>query len=256
MAQGWFFPLTLFVLMMMVQPAHAMPLQCEKIVISGEAGWPPFSYLKDGKLTGVGVDLARILSTQLNIPVEVKTAKNQSELEHFLRRGQVDMLVATYDLPKYEKFTRLVIPPYFEDTLAIVVPVGSRFEFSDWHHLMGHTGITPQNRQLGKEFIEFSRTYLNVQPLGDLRFNFRKLAQGEFEYIVGSAQLLKAGMNRYGKGEFEFLPILVSAENVHFAFSEESPCKAYAPFFRARLNELTETQLIFNLVQMHVKHES
>ena len=256
MSHRWIFALSLLVLMMLVQPARAQPLACEKIVISGEAGWPPFSYIEDGQLTGVGVELARVLFTQLNIPVEVRTTQNQSELEHFLRRGQVDLLVGTYDLPKYDQYTRLVIPPYYEDTLAIVVTRQSGFEFSDWHHLMGHTGITTKNRQLGKEFIEFSRAYLNVQPMGDLRLNFRKLALGEFEYIIGSAQLLKAGMNKYAQGQFEFLPVLVSAENVHFAFSEQSPCKAYAPFLRASLNALTESQLIFNLVQKHVKQDS
>lgn len=234
-------------------PSWASPLRCDKAVISGEFNWPPFSYIEEGRLEGAGIDLGRILFHELNIPVEVRPIKNQSELEHQLRNGQVDLLVATYDVPKYEKIIRLVLPNYYEDTLAVAVASGKYFEFSDWHDLMGRAGVTPENKQLGREFRDFATKHLNVKAVGDLRYNFKQLAAGEFEYVIGSAQLLRTGVNRYGNGEIEFLPRLVSAEDVYMGFSEASECKGYTAYFRNRLKELNEKQIVYTLVQKHTE---
>lgn len=253
--QSFFYHLSLVLLLVMFShKSSAEALRCEKVVISGELGWPPYSYMNsDGQLTGAGIELGRLLFHELNIPVEVRPMQSQRDLEHALRRGHVDVLVSTYDLPKYEDLVRLVFPNYYEDTIAIVVPQGKWFEFSDWHDLMGRTGITTSNEQLGREFNEYAEKNLNIHSVGNLRYVFRKLARGEYDYIIGSAQLLKTGVNWYGQEKAEFLPMLVSAEDVYMAFSEASACKGYAAFVRARLKELNENQVVYTLVQKHTE---
>ncbi len=254
--QGFFIHFSiLFLLLFIHGPSKAEPLQCKKVVISGEPGWPPYSYMKEGHLTGASVDLARRLFHELNIPVEVRAISDQRELEHQLRRGHVDLLVATYDLPKYEKIARLVLPHYFADSLGIIVPSGEYFQFSDWHDLMGRIGVTPSNNQLGREFTRFAEKNLNITSIGNLRYDFRKLNRGEYEYIVGSAQLLAAGINWYGNDSVEFLPMLVGAEDVYMGFSHASPCKGYTAYFRTRLAELSENQTIHTLMNAHINSE-
>ncbi len=232
--------------------AQAKPLVCEKVVVSGEMSWPPFSYMKDGELQGVGIDLARILFTELNIPVEVVPVQRHDDLSHMLDTGRVDFLVATYDEPRYHKNARLIYPPYFEDNIGVVTHTRSAFDVYDWHALMGKTGLTTNNNQLGIEFNEFAQEYLNIQSEGNVRFNMRKLARGDYEYLIGSEQMLKMGLAWYDKKqEFIFLPTLVAGEDLFFAFSERSECLPYAAFIRDKIAQYKESGVIYSLVQKH-----
>jgi len=70
---------------------------------------------------------------------------------------------------------------------------------------------------------------------------------------VGSQRFLEVGVGRYGKqGEFEFLPKLVSNEEVFFGFSLSSECKAYAPYLRARAKELRASNQLDDMLKKHV----
>lgn len=243
---------TLLCIMLIGAPmVIAAPLQCEKVVLSGEANWPPYSYMSEGQLKGAGIDLGRLLFRELNIPVEVRFFHHQRDLLHELERGGVDVMVGTYDVPRYEKILRLVRPHYYQDSLGIIVPAGSLIPFSHWDDLMGRVGITPENNQLSREFMDYSKKNLNVASKGDIRYNIRKLRRGEYEYVIGSAQLLSAAVNWYGEGEVEFLPMLVSAQDVYMGISAASPCKNYAAFLRNRLKQLRDSGTIDTMIFAH-----
>lgn len=238
----------------------ALPLQvmasensCKKVVVSGEPGWAPYSYEKNGTLQGVGVELIEMLFGELDIPVEAQLPGNVDDVEHSLRRSRIDLIVGTFDNAKYKDFVYLVEPGYYDDAVSIVVAENRYMDFYSWYDLMGRIGLTSRNNQLGYEFTDFAKDYLHIKTGGTLGADFIDLKEGMVDYLVGSQRFLEVGVGRYGKqGEFEFLPKLVSNEEVFFGFSLSSDCKVYAPYLRARAKELRASNQLEKMLTKHI----
>jgi len=226
---------------------------CEKVVISGEVDWPPYSYVEAGTLKGASIDLAKKLFSELQIPVEVKPVTNAEDLQHQLRHGHIDLLVATYDIPLYEKILHLVLPAYYKEEVKLLVPKGNEFSFDSWYDLMGKTGITGHDTQIGTEFAEFARQYLFLQHQGGLKSLLRGLRGKEQDYLVGSAQYLQYGVSKYPTEtpELEFLMNPVGSASIFLGFSRQSACSAYAPFIKAKIEAFNATQEFPELLKMH-----
>ncbi len=236
-------------------PLHVLASEssCTKVVVTGEPGWAPYSYEKNGTLQGVGVELVELLFGELDIPVETQLPGNVDDVEHNLRRSRIDLIVSTYDNAKYKDFVYLVEPGYYDDAVSIVVSENRYMDFYSWYDLMGRIGLTSRNNQLGFEFTEFAKDYLHIKSEGTLGANFINLKEGIVDYLVGSQRFLEVGVGRYGKqGEFEFLPKLVSNEEVFFGFSLASDCKAYAPYLRARAKELRASNQLEEILKKHI----
>lgn len=233
--------------------AIASENSCTKVVVTGEPGWAPYSYEKNGVLQGVGVELVEMLFGELDIPVETQLPGNVDDVEHNLRRSRIDLVVSTFDNAKYKDFVYLVEPGYYEDAVSIVVSENRYMDFYSWYDLMGRIGLTSRNNQLGYEFTDFAKDYLHIKTEGTLGANFINLKEGIVDYLIGSQRFLEVGVGRYGKqGEFEFLPKLVSNENVYFGFSLSSECKAYAPYLRARAKELRASNQLEQILAKHI----
>jgi polar amino acid transport system substrate-binding protein len=231
----------------------ASETSCEKVVVTGEPGWAPYSYEKNGILQGVGVDLIEMLFGELDIPIETQLPGNVDDVEHSLRHSRIDLIVGTYDNEKYRDFVYLVQPGYYEDAVSVVVSENRYMDFYSWYDLMGRIGLTSRNNQLGFNFTEFAKDYLYLKNEGTLGANFINLKEGIVDYLVGSQKFLEIGVGRYGKqGEFEFLPKLVSNEDVFFGFSLSSGCKVYAPYLKARAKELRSTHQLDDMLKKHI----
>lgn len=232
----------------------ASEFACDKIVVTGEPGWAPYSYEKNGTLQGVGVDLIEMLFGELDIPIETRLPGQVDDVEHSLRHSKIDLIVGTYDTEKYRDFVYLVEPGYYEDAVSIVVAEDRYMDFYSWYDLMGRIGLTTRNNQLGFNFVNFAKDYLYIKSEGTLGANFVNLKEGMVDYLIGSQRCLEVGIKRYGKqGEFEFLPKLVSNEDVFFGFSLSSGCKVYAPYLRARAKELRSNHKLEKMLRKHTE---
>ena len=240
-------------MLLLLTQVMASESSCTKVVVTGEPGWAPYSYERNGILQGVGVDLVEMLFGELDIPIETQLPGNVDDVEHSLRRSRIDLIVGTFNNAKYRDFVYLVEPGYYEDAVSIVVSDNRYMDFYSWYDLMGRIGLTSRNQQLGFDFTEFSKDYLHIKTEGTLGANFINLKEGIVDYLVGSQRFLEVGVGRYGKqGEFEFLPKLVSNEEVYFGFSLSSECKAYAPYLRARAKQLRMTNQLEALLKKHI----
>ena len=212
---------------------------CNKVVISGDKDWVPFSYMKDGMLSGVGIELAEELFSELDIPVVVKIAESVADLGYQLRHGEVDVIVGTYDVPELKSVAQLLTPAYFDDVISVVVPDGRQFAFNDWYDLTGKAGMNPDGGQLGNDFKNFADENLFLEGKKDMKFVLKKLKSKYIDYVVGSNQQLKAGISSmHMEKDVKFMQTEIAQESVYLGFAKVSACGQYAPYIKKRIEQL------------------
>lgn len=232
--------------------ASVHALLCDKVVLTGYQNWPPYSFEKEGALVGVGVDVASQIFQQLDIPVEVQTYEKPSKMSLILKQGQADLLVATYDTPEWRESVDLIEPAYFEDAIAILVPVDQPFVFGRWYDLMGRTGATVNQTQLGGKFTDFATRYLSIQSEPSIESALALLDKHEAEYVVGGVAFLRSHLAKLGRqDQFKLLPNLVAPQKVYLAFSKESSCRTYLPFVQTQLEQMQKEGRLDKLLQKY-----
>lgn len=226
---------------------------CEKVVVSGDIAWAPYSYMDDnGVLTGVGIELAQSLFNDLDIPVTVKLVQRPIDLGYMLRTGEVDLIVGTYDLPENKYVVQLLTPSYFDDIVSVVVPAGKNFAFDSWYDLQGKQGVAITAGKLSNKFNNFAAENLFVKPSDDLKFVLKKLGKRQIDYAIGSQKTLEAGINELKlKQDLEFIKNLVDKEAVFLAFSKKSPCQKFAPYLSKKLQKMRKDGEIEALMQKY-----
>lgn len=232
---SWLFCLILFI------HSSVQALVCEKIVVTGYQNWPPYSFMKEEVLVGVGVDLVSRIFQELDIPVEVQTFDKPSKMSLMLQQSQVDLLVGTYEMPEWKESVQLIEPFYFEDAIGILVASDRPFPFERWYDLMGRTGVAINQSQLGARFTDFAGRYLSVDYQPTIEVALELLQKHEVEYLVGSVTSLRNSLVRLNKeNDFKFLPNLAAPEKVYLAFSKDSSCKEYLPFIQKSLQGMQQ----------------
>ncbi len=231
--------------------ASAWDQSCDKITLAGFQNWAPYSVVsKEGHLQGVGVEVASQIFQNLDIPLEIHPVEKPSHLMLLLKQGDIDLLVATYDMPEVQEAVQLIEPAYFEDAIAVLVSADAPFTFERWYDLMGHTGIAVQQMQLGARFTEFSEKYLSLDYQSSLEVGLALLANHQADYLVGSAEFLRTYLLQANKTEhFKFLPHLVGPEKVYLAFARNSGCRQYAPYVTARIQTMHQDGTVDRLLQ-------
>ena len=227
---------------------------CEKVVVTGDINWPPYSYLSAGMLTGAGVDLTTQLFAELDIPVESKHFSSKADLGHAVRYGDVDILIGTYDTPEVRHVAQLLTPAYFDDAVDVLVTKESNLDFKNWNDLIGRMGMALENAPLTAKFQSFADNYLFLRKEPSLRFVLKSLVHNHIDFVVGSSQTLQAGMHEndlYNK--FNFLHNHISDEPVYIGISKNSACAQYTPYLKKRLKALKENGRITTMVKKHTE---
>ena len=214
---------------------------CERVIVTGYQNWPPYSFMKDDVLIGVGVDIVSQIFQELDIPVEVQTFEKPSKMSLMLQQGQIDLLIGTYDMPEWKDSVHLIEPAYFEDAIGILVPADKSFPFERWYDLMGRTGVAVNQTQLGARFTDFAGRYLAIDYQPTVEAALDILQKHEAEYLVGSVTSVRSTLVKLVKQDnFKFLPNLAAPEKVYLAFSKDSGCKEYLPFIQTSLKNMQQ----------------
>lgn len=237
--------LSMFVVLGISPMAWGGASNCQFMVISGDAQWPPFSFIQNDQLKGAGVSLTRFMADELLLPYEIKTIQREDDLLSLLKQGRVDIAVGTFDIRRYREVAHIVYPGYFDENLSVITRSSHYFENSQWFDLMGRVGLASDHAQLGDNFSRFAKHYLFVKKNGNLRSLYRRIKNGEGDYVIGSTEYLWVGMDKYGQeSDLEFLPVHMDELPMHVAVSKASKCAQYVPFFRARIQQLKKDGVI------------
>jgi polar amino acid transport system substrate-binding protein len=83
------------------------------LTVGVKADYPPFSFrAPSGELTGLEVDLAKDIAQRLGVQLQLETVSASNRLQ-FLRRGKVDLIIATMAVTDDRKKAVGVLEPYY-----------------------------------------------------------------------------------------------------------------------------------------------
>lgn len=223
---------------------------CEKVVISGQPNWPPFSVRQGDELNGLGVELVSEIFQGLDLPVEIRSVDKPVILEKLLREGSVDILVASYNNPDKNGYLHFIEPAYYTDAVAVLVPNKHLFEMKEWNDLMGKTGLSLLNNDLGFQFEQFANKYLFVEPKPTLPAIFKVLETEHADYFVGSKSLIEYLLQDPEKAQnFTVLQPDISSEPLFVAMSKRSKCQIYASYLQSQLRNRVEGKVIASMLK-------
>jgi len=209
------------------------------VLISGEPTYPPLSWRhQDGKLRGASIDLVKDIFAEKNIKVLTDAGGPWKRIVLRAKQGKVDMLVGIRRTPEREAFLRFIDPPITPAAQAIFIRKQDEFSYGEWADLKGKVGGTTLGVSFDGEFDAYAKQHLHIEQVKTVEQNFKKLAAHRIDYILGPLlpTLLYAEKSgdRY-KIKFIRTPFMIINEYV--AFSKQSDCQQYAPYFEKRIAE-------------------
>lgn len=220
-------------------PGLAAGGACERIVVTGNAQYPPVLWVdpNDSKrLVGAGVELLENALEGSGIHVDVLNVGPWARAQEEVRSGRVDMLAGAFLTPGRLAEMDYVYPPYMEVPSVIFVKRGKAFPYSGWDDLRGKRGSSLVNNSFGAAFDTYAADHLDINTVPSIEQSFELLLRDRTDYVVYERHqglALAAQMNI-----LEQLDVLEGSlinEPLYYTVSHNSACNS--PALRAALTQ-------------------
>lgn len=210
---------------------------CERIVMTGNADYPPLLWVKPDdpkRLTGAAVELLEKALEPSGIHVDALHVGSWEQAQQEARSGRVDMLAGSFLIPERLDEVDYVYPPYMEIPSVVFVRRGEAFPYSGWDDLRGKQGSSLASSSFGAAFDTFARDHLSITAVASIDQAFELLLSRKVDYLIHEryqGQALAAQRN-----VLEQLDILEGSlinEQLYYSISHHSACNS--PALRAAL---------------------
>lgn len=210
---------------------------CERIVVTGNADYPPLLWVKPDdpkRLTGAAVELLEKALEPSGIHVDALHVGSWEQAQQEARSGRVDMLAGSFLTPERLDEVDYVYPPYMEIPSVVFVRRGEAFPYSGWDDLRGKQGSSLASSSFGAAFDTFARDHLSITAVASIDQAFELLLSRKVDYLIHEryqGQALAAQRN-----VLEQLDILEGSlinEQLYYSISHHSACNS--PALRAAL---------------------
>lgn len=199
---------------------------CQKIRVVGSDQWIPFAYadtmVPDHPL-GIAYDVVRLISRDLDIPIEIEMGLPWLRVELELDTGSADLLAGNYW--NEERARRWAITePIAYDEVRVFTLSDKTFQYHEMSDLIGKAGVMPFGISLGPEFDSF-KSNLDIDEVRLHTQAISMLVLGRKDYLLlpqysGELKVKRMGyMNR-----IVALDEPLAVNSVHLALSRKSPC--------------------------------
>jgi len=222
------------------------------LVISGHPQWPPYSWEKDGRLTGIAVEVTQLILGDLKVPYEVRNEGNWNRALNLTRLGDVDIIAGVYQTKERKAYLRFTNSPLTLDHNVVWIPRGKAFPFKSWSDLRSRHGVSAIGDSLGEAFDDFMRQKLAVDYVTGPENAFRMIAAGRADYFPYSQVAGEIMLSRLGLTEkVEFLPDPITQAGCYIAFSSKSRFLPIVADFNARLAQLVADGTVASLLSKY-----
>lgn len=210
---------------------------CERIVVTGNADYPPLLWVKpddSARLTGAAVELLEKMLEPSGIHVDALHVGSWEQAQQEVRSGRVDMLAGIFLTPERLGEMDYIYPPYMEIPSVIFVRRGAAFPYNGWDDLRGKQGSSLAGTSFGAAFDAFARDHLNVAAVGSIDQALEQLLGGKADYLIHERhQGLALAAQRNVLDQLDILEGSLINEQLYYSISHHSACNS--PALRAAL---------------------
>lgn len=212
---------------------------CERIVVTGNADYPPLLWVSPDdptRLTGAAVELLENALESSGIHVDALYVGSWDTALQEVRSGRVDMLAGSFLTPERLGEADYIYPPYMEVPSVIFVRRGQAFPYSGWDDLRGKRGSSLNNSSFGAAFDTYAADHLNVIGMSTIDESFKQLLNGKVDYLIHERhQGLALAAQRNILDQLDILEGSLIHEQLYFSISHNSACNS--PAMRAALSK-------------------
>lgn len=122
----------------------------ETLILGTVENLPPYSYYEEGKLTGLDIEVVKILFHHIGRDIKIRPLPWARVLAE-LKSGDIDGAFSFYYSPGRESYAVYMGPVHF-DNLGIMVRKGSEFSYQDITDLYGKSVVKGRGVFISRDF--------------------------------------------------------------------------------------------------------
>ena len=210
---------------------------CERIVVTGNADYPPLLWVSPDdptRLTGAAIELLEKALEEAGIHVDALHVGSWDQAQQEVRSGRVDMLAGSFLTTERLGEADYVYPPYIEIPSVIFVRRGEAFPYSGWDDLRDKRGSSLGSSSFGSAFDTFAADHLDVAAMRSIDQAFEQLFSGKVDYLIHERhQGLALAAQRNVLEQLDILEGSLINEPLYYSISHHSACNS--PALRAAL---------------------
>jgi polar amino acid transport system substrate-binding protein len=236
----------------MLAPGAAHAAEREVVTITGHPNWPPFSYQQQGRIEGIGAELATIVLKDIGFEVQSQTSGNWKRAQAQAEAGAVDVIVGAYKTSERLAYLAYTTTPYMDDVNVLWVARGATFQFRQWEDLIGKRGTAMLGESYGERFDGFIKDKLQMEWVSTPAQSLQKLVLGRADYYPFSLYGGKVQVKELGfSGRVEHLPQPLSTESIYICVSKKSKFASYLPQIEAAVAKRRADGTVERLVRKY-----
>lgn len=218
-------------------PALAASGTCERIVVTGNAQYPPVLWVDPDdpkRLTGAAVELLEKVLEGSGIHVDALHVGPWSRAQEEVRSGRVDMLAGAFLTPSRLADMDYVHPAYMDVPSVIFVKRGKAFPYSGWGDLRDKRGSSLVNNSFGAAFDTYAADHLDINMVPSIQQSFELLVRERVDYVIYERhQGLALAAQMDILDQLDVIEGSLINEALYFTVSHNSACNS--PALRAAL---------------------
>lgn len=206
----------------------------DRITISA----PPSIWVQDqgDKLVGPIIDFLNEVFSEHKIAIESKALPWARAIED-MKSGRLDMIPVVFYSDERAEFMAFTLP-YAEVPTSVFVAKGKRFQFNSLNDLKGKAGLIMRGDRISVEFEKMAST-LQLTRIVTYEDILKMLINDRADYAVAAKYGFLIESKKMGcEDNIESLSLPISNNNLHFAFSKESPFVSYLPIINEKIKQM------------------
>ncbi len=226
---------------------------CQKIRVVGSDQWIPFAYAEaaapDHPL-GIAYDVVRLISRELDIPIDIEMGLPWRRIEMELDTGSADLLAGNYW--NDERAQRWAITsPIANDEVRVYTLANKTFIYREIADLVGRAGVMPSGISYGQEFDNFKNN-LEIFEVKMHTQAVSMLALGRKDYMLLPLYSGERKINQMGyKSQIVALPEPLTINSVHLALSRQSSCIELLEQINKTIEKIKSNGSIDEIINRH-----
>lgn len=218
--------------------------------VAGFVNYPPFGWVETQKNRlgavvsikneGLAYALFEKIAQERGLEVKNNGYMTYTEGQKAVRRGQSDVLLATYyDNDPYATLD-IVFPAYLSNPFVIVSLKGTLPEVKDFAELAGKKGVVRKEEMIWPLLQPTFPKTVKITEVSGARNAFKKLITKEADFMITSLYAAEAEMRRFKIVDaMDVSRTVFRNPNIFMAFSQVGPCAGmHKDFFEKRMKEL------------------